>query len=59
MDNLNSSDLAELETSMLAIVFEWLLCLPDEYLLPPGEPDQFSGEIGPADNTDTLGSPIV
>jgi hypothetical protein len=47
------------ESMMLAVVFEWLLWLPDEYLLPPGEPDQFSGEIGPTDNTDTLSSPIV
>ena len=33
----------ELEVDMLAILFEWLLTLPEEFILSPSAPDEFSG----------------
>ncbi len=39
----NNTDLAAMESEMLARVFEWLLQIPDEFLLPPEAPDEFSG----------------
>jgi hypothetical protein len=39
---------------MLAILFEWLMRLPEEYILPPGAPDEFSG---PAQNLENKPPP--